>query len=327
MIGPAPDAAVQIVDALSVASIPEALQIGDGDLRARFPFQIKPGIAVHMYARIQNNVLIPLHHAGKGDLLLLQQGNLPGDHVHPGNQPHALKEGGQRHRPVRQAGQPGGIVKIQCAPIRGRHPKIDALLHRAQIYGILGRAQVERIVQPHLPGGLSSGDGADSLTARVGDLPIHRQRVAVARADHAVNRGPGIRLILGDIRVVEQHLHGKDVFPRPQIGRQLHGFIILPVAIALAGAGQHGHLVHPQPIAGHRRDAGGQAGVCGQHLLAAEIGETSAQISVKNLLARHFFLGNPNPLRLFSHGVFLASFKICGLLFYRYFFSRSNTVR
>ena len=65
---------------------------------------------------------------------------------------------------------------------------------------------------------------------------LHCQRMAIASANHAVDGRPFIGLIPGDIGIVKEHLYGKHVFSRPQIGCQLHRFIILPIQIAFAGA-------------------------------------------------------------------------------------------
>ena len=296
MVGAAGDAAVQIVDALAVRSIPEPFQIGDRDLRARFSCEGEAGVPVDKRSRIQNDLLSIGKDAVKVGFYLFHQRYDSWDHVDPGHYAHALKGRRGHHRPPGQGRPPGRGVKTGCFPVAGGQAKTDVLLHRAQIDRIGSGLEIEGVVQPDAPVRPTGGDAADALSVGSRNIAFYGQRVTVARADHAVNGGARVRLIFGNIRVVEQHLHGKDVFSRPQIGRQLHRFIILPVQIALAGAGQHALAIDPQPIAGDCRDTGGQAGVPGQRLLASETGEATAQIAVIDALLRQLFGRNPDPL-------------------------------
>ena len=290
---------------MSIHAIAEALQIGDRDLGTCFSLEIEPGIAVCMSACVQNHIVVPWNDPGKGRFLFIQERNYSGHHMGAWNQPHCLGKNVGKNGTVGERLHPGGSIKTSGFPCVGRLAKINVFLHSAKQIGILGRVQTEGIVQPDAPIRLTGGDRRQNLAIRIRDVPIQRQGVAIAGAYHAVDCRPGVHLIPGNIRVVEQHLHGEHVLPLSQVRRQLHGFIILPVQIALAGAGQHGRSVHPQAIAGNSRDAGRQTSVCGKRLFTAKIGEPSAQIAVEDLLARQFFLGNPNPLRLFSHGCIL----------------------
>ena len=72
MIGPARNAAVQIINALPIRAIPEAFQIGDGDFRPRCAVEQEPGIAVHMGSGVQHDVVFPRYDLFKTRFRFLQ---------------------------------------------------------------------------------------------------------------------------------------------------------------------------------------------------------------------------------------------------------------
>ena len=163
------------------------------------------------------------------------------------------------------------------------------------------------MIQPHPPERFSRGNGANHAAKSIGDVAVNGQSMAVSSTHHAVNGRAFICLIPGNVGIVIQHLNGKHVFPGMQIGRQRDCFIILSVQIALAGAGQHGLIVDPEPITGNSRDPGCQARIRRQFLFQAEIREPTAQITMKNLLVAKLHVGYFDPLYLIPHRCFLVS--------------------
>ena len=91
MIGPARNTAVQIIDGLPIHAVPETFQIGDRDFCSCFAVKQEPRITIHMGSGIQHNIVFPANDPRKVRFPFLQQRDFPGDHVHPGDQSHALE--------------------------------------------------------------------------------------------------------------------------------------------------------------------------------------------------------------------------------------------